>query len=383
MTFQRLHLDFNTLRLYPLLNLKAKTQNPKLYLKGLFIVVFVSCVLLTSCGSKAPPVPPGTIRPKAIKNLSYRVIPEGIELSWSVPVKNIDGTPLAKIKGFQLLKAEVPAKGACLGCPPPFGRPINIPFEARPEKTRKMAYEDRTLRSGMRYTYRVRTVKGWLNVSDPSNQVSLAWHVPPSQPLEFTAQPSKDGIYLSWQAPVKWVDGRPIDRKLLFRIYKGRVGVGRWKAVPGLVDSIGYFDLAVKRGIRYRYRVAAVFLYHGSEIEGACTHEKVAQPGDLTPPAAPMGLVAVQSAKGVEILWQENTEPDLAGYIVYRKDPDGLIDKLNNRPVYMPRFLDRTILSSGTYIYWVTAIDQACPPNESPPSGTARVEIVKRRPGNR
>ncbi|NIA08582.1 MAG: hypothetical protein GWP10_02110 [Nitrospiraceae bacterium] len=312
--------------------------------------------------------------------MSYKVIPEGIRLSWSVPVKNIDGSPLAKIKGFQLLKAAVPAKGACLGCPPPFGRPINIPFEARPEKTRRMVYEDRTLSTGMRYTYRVCTVKGWLNVSDPSNQVSLAWHVPPSPPSEFMAQPSKNGIYLSWQAPINWVDGSSIDKKLLFRIYKAKIK-GNWRIIPGLVDSTGYFDIAVKKGIRYRYKVAAVLIYYGSEIEGLCTHERMAQPGDLTPPAAPRGLVAVQAPRGVEILWQENAEPDLAGYIVYRQDPDGLIDRLNNRPVYMPRFLDRTILPSGTYRYWVTAIDQAYPPNESAPSEKATVEVVKRRHG--
>ncbi len=341
-------------------------------------IILASVFLLISCGSKAPPVPPGTIRPKSIDDLSYKVIPEGVVLSWSVPVKNIDGTPLARIKGFRLFKAEVPAKGACLGCPLPFGRPIDIPFKARPEEIRRMTYEDRTLRPGMRYIYRVCTVKGWLNLSDPSNQVSLAWHVPPSPPSDFVAQPSRNGIYLSWQPPTRWTDGRPIDKKILFRIYRARVK-GSWRAIPSLVDSTGYFDIAVKRGILYRYKVAAVLIYYGSEIEGACTQERRAQPGDVTPPAAPRGLVAVQSAKGVEILWQENTEPDLAGYIVYREGPNGLVDRLNNRPVSMPRFLDRTVLRSGTYIYWVTAIDQAYPPNESAPSKGVRVEVIKSR----
>ena len=344
------------------------------------LIIVACCILLASCGRKAPPVPPGTLRPKAIKDLSYKVIPEGIELKWSVPVRNRDGSPLVRIKGFRLLKAEIPLEEYCEGCPPPFGQLIEVPFDAKPEKARKMVYEDRTVRSSTQYIYKVCTVKGWLNVSDTSNQVSLAWHVLPSAPSGLMVQLTKDGIYLSWQAPSKWTDGRPVDKELLFRIYRAGTGTDKWKTLPGLVDSTGYLDLSAKKGARYQYRVAAVLPYHGTEIEGLYTPETTVQPTDIVPPAAPVGLVAVRSANGIELFWQEETESDILSYIVYRKGPDELIDKLNNKPLPVSGFLDRTVLPCGLYSYWVTAVDKADPPNESPLSDIAEVEVVKEKP---
>jgi hypothetical protein len=171
-----------------------------------------------------------------------------------------------------------------------------------------------------------------------------------------------------------------VDKGLLYRIYRAGTGTDKWKTLPGLVDSTGYLDLSAKKRARYQYRVAAVLPYYGTEIEGLCTHETTVQPTDIIPPAAPVGLVAVRSANGIELFWQEETESDISGYIVYRKGPDELIDKLNNKPLPVSRFLDRTVLPTGLYTYWVTAVDKADPPNQSPLSDTVEVEVVKEKP---
>lgn len=350
----------------------------KLKIIAFCLLLFAFCLLLSSCGRKALPVPPGTVRPNAVKDLSYNITPHGIELIWSVPVRNRDGSPLDRIKGFRLYKAEVPIEESCEACPPPFGKPIDIPFEAKPEEARKMVYEDRTVHSEMRYKYMVSTVKGWLNVSDPSNQISLTWHVPPSQPAGFMARSVEHGILLSWQSPSKWANNKPMDKKLLFRIYRARTGTDKWKALPDLLDSMEYLDLRAKKA-RYHYKVAAVLLYYDTEIEGLKSPETEEQPGNFVMPEPPGGVVAVQSTDGTMVLWREDTGSDLSGYIVYRKGPDGLINRLNNRPIRMSGFLDRAILPRGLYTYWVTTVDRADPPNESPPSDTAEVEIIRRR----
>jgi hypothetical protein len=330
---------------------------------------------LVACGRKTPPVPPGTVRPKEIKDLHYTITAKGVELGWSVPVRNRDGSPLARIQGFQVFKAESPLGESCDGCPPAFGKPIAIAFDAKPEEARKMYYEDRTLRSGMRYVYEIRTVKGWFNVSDPSNRVSLTWHTPPSPPAALVAQPEQEGVSLVWNPSTTWTDGRRIDAPLAYRVFRARKGEDRWKAVPGLMNSTEYLDTAIKKGIGYRYRVAAVLLHHGTEIESAPSAEAGTKPLDLTPPAAPRGLVVLHTPKGVELLWQENGEPDLNGYFVYRQGPDELVDQLNNAPLRITRFVDRTKLPNGKHHYWVTAVDQAEPPNESRPSKMAEHDV--------
>jgi predicted phage tail protein len=44
---------------------------------------------------------------------------------------------------------------------------------------------------------------------------------------------------------------------------------------------------------------------------------------DLTPPASPTNLTVTARSTGLAVNWADNTEPDLAGYIVYRSDSAG------------------------------------------------------------
>ncbi len=337
-----------------------------------FILIFI-----LGCGRKASPVPPGTIRPVAIKDLGYKITEQGVELSWSVPVRNRDGSPLAGIKGFQLLKAEIPLEDVCSECPPPFGEPIFITYESKPEEARKIVYEDRTLRQGMRYVYEVRTVKGWLNVSDSSNRISIAWHSPPLAPKAAVAVPMESGILVRWKPPESWSDGMPIDMPLSYKIYRSLPGRDEWTTIES-VSTTSYFDKTIKRQRKYRYKISAVLDFYGTKIEGPHSKEVSVESKDITPPAPPKGLVGVSSVEGVELLWQENSEPDLEGYIVYRMGPGALVYRLNHKPVTMPRFVDRTKLTPGRYKYWITAVDKSIPPNESTPSQPAEILIEKR-----
>lgn len=342
-----------------------------------FLILFdlMALIFLEGCGRKAPPVPPGTIRPRAVRDLSGTMTAEGIGLSWSAPTKNTDGSPLTMIKGFQIFKAEIRQEDFCEGCPVSFGPPILIPFAARPEEAGRMLYEDRALREGMRYIYEVRTVKGWLSTSDPSNRVSLSWHVPPSPPGSLAAESLVDGIYLSWEPPSTWTDGRPIQGPLSYRVYREKDEGNDWADISDLIKDTAFLDRRTRQGFRYRYAVSAIHTFHGTEIESPRTEAVDALKRDVTPPAAPRGLVATRDARGVELLWQENPEADLSGYHVYRKDPSGKTIRLTTAPVPLSRYVDPGPFTPGTYEYSVTALDRSSPPNEGPSSGTATVEI--------
>jgi len=345
---------------------------------GAGMTILAAVLVPVGCGRKASPVPPGTIRPKAIQDLRYRITPKGVELSWSVPVRNRDGSPLARIQGFEIRKAEVPTRNDCDSCPPPFGRPIVVPFDAKPEEARRMIYEDRTVRAGFRYIYDVRTVKGWFNVSDPSNRVSLVWHVPPGPPTELKADVEPEGVALSWNAPTSWADGTPLSGDLAYRISRARTDAGDWRPLGRLVEGTRYFDPVLQKGVRYRYRVSAVFRSHDTEIEGLPSPETTAVPGEAPPPMAPGGLVAVATPAGVELLWRETPGTDIVGYYIYRQRGGGLIDRLNHAPVPVPRFVDRTLLPSGRYTYWVTAVGTGVlGERESRQSAAAEVEIQR------
>jgi hypothetical protein len=101
-------------------------------------------------------------------------------------------------------------------------------------------------------------------------------------------------------------------------------------------------------------------------------------PRDVFPPAAPVGLAAVSTAEGISLLWDPNSEPDLGGYLVLRREAgDATLRLLTERPVRDARFQDTTVVSGRRYTYSVIAVDTQLPlanlsPESTPSEETAR-----------
>ncbi len=89
--------------------------------------------------------------------------------------------------------------------------------------------------------------------------------------------------------------------------------------------------------------------------------------GDTTPPAAPTGLDATAGNETVSLDWNNNSEPDLDGYNVYRSTTSGgdpvPYSKLNGPLVTVSEYTDNTVDNGTTYFYVVTAEDEST--NES------------------
>jgi endonuclease I/fibronectin type 3 domain-containing protein len=80
--------------------------------------------------------------------------------------------------------------------------------------------------------------------------------------------------------------------------------------------------------------------------------------GDVTPPAAPTGLVATAGDAEVGLDWADNGEADLDGYNVYRSDqPGGPYAQLNANPIGASDYADTGVQNGTTYYYVVTAVD--------------------------
>src|SRR5204862_7138455 len=73
-------------------------------------------------------------------------------------------------------------------------------------------------------------------------------------------------------------------------------------------------------------------------------------PKDTFPPAAPKGLAAVASTGVVNLIWDANSEADLAGYIVLRGEAGGAtLQPLTAEPIKETRYTDRTALPGVRY----------------------------------
>jgi hypothetical protein len=128
-------------------------------------------------------------------------------------------------------------------------------------------------------------------------------------------------------------------------------------------------DKNIRLGDVYEYRAQRVarvtFGGQVQELSGPLSLPVRVEANDVFPPTVPVGLAAVAvignngAEPAIDLSWQPGTEPDLAGYIVYRREGEGIWQRISPpQPVVGPSFHDAHVHAAHTYIYAVSAIDQ-------------------------
>jgi hypothetical protein len=145
-----------------------------------------------------------------------------------------------------------------------------------------------------------------------------------------------------------------------------------------LVSPITNADRALDADIRfgeiYEYRAQRVDRVELDgktlELAGPLSSPVRIEAVNKLPPAVPKGLAAVATAgengagPAIDLNWQPNIEPDLAGYIVYRREAEApgaehAWQRISPaQPVAEPDYHDASVQPGHSYIYAVSAIDQ-------------------------
>ena len=211
-------------------------------------------------------------------------------------------------------------------------------------------------------------------------QVPAAPTLPP--PVGFTTQLTGDGILLSWTPLPPRV--APQGLSYVYRIYR-REENGKDKIaieLPLDAEPNSFVDRNFEWEKSYTYRATIVTLIHGeagpeAQVEGDDTPEVSVFAHDIFPPAAPSGLQAVFSGENqqlfIDLIWNPNTENDLAGYNVFRHDGGAPAVKINSDLLKLPTFRDLNVLPGKKYYYSVSAVDIRG--NESPRSEEANETV--------
>jgi hypothetical protein len=254
--------------------------------------------------------------------------------------------------------ATPPATTAPATIPPATTQPAAIPPTAAPAAAPARTHVRRI------YMARGMTRSGRPGAASPELSIPLADL--PLPPKDVKTRVTETAVVLEWGAAATATG---------YNVYRGDDVV---QPINNSALTAPTFEhTGVAFGQEQCYRVRSLALVEGVSLEGEPSAPHCVTPRDEFPPAAPRGLAAVPTAGQISLIWDANTEKDLAGYLVLRGDaPDGPLTAITPAPIRETSYRDETVKPGMRYSYAVVAVDTAPTPNMSPQS--ARVEETAR-----
>jgi hypothetical protein len=353
--------------------------------------------LLSGCGTPGIPLPPSLELPTPVTDLHAIRKGNKVYLTWTPPTQTTDRLTV-KHPGItricrSLTSAIAPGIrkdecGSVVATVPPqqaAGAASRKP-KATPTPKPVEKYADEISTAGIdpqaMFTYTVEVTNDRRRSAGLSNrvQVPAAPTLPP--PAGFAAQVKADGVLLSWTPlPLRVA---PEGLRYVYRIYRREENGKDKVAVELPLDAApdSFLDHNFEWEKRYTYRATVVTLIHReagpeAQVEGDDTRDVSVFAHDIFPPAAPSGLQAVFSGENqqsfIDLIWNPNTESDLAGYNIFRHENGGPAAKINSDLVKLPAYRDLNVSPGKKYFYSVSAVDVRG--NESPRSEEANESV--------
>ncbi len=348
-------------------------------------------LLVAACGTPRPPLPPSLGLAKPVTDLHGARKADKVTLVWTVPTKTTDNTTLRHLGPTLVCRSLEVAVNRC--DPVAVIQPSQFP-PAKPSpptsKNSKNApapvqatYVD-LLSSNLELadpvgflTYAVQTQNTDLRSAGLSNQIRIPLVPTLAPPSDLSATVTADGVVLTWTGVLPQLQVAGIT--YTYRIYR-RDQVTKAVTVAGelpvsLTAQPKFLDSSMEWQKTYAYWVTVVSVLTVSRrsefpVEGEDSTRVEVAVIDVFPPAAPNGLQAVASGAGqqpfIDLIWAPNTESDLAGYNVYRRQGGGDWVRINAELVKTSTFRDADVVRGNTYTYSVSAVDLRG--NESPRS---------------
>lgn len=323
----------------------------------------VLTVLLVSagCGWKTAPQTPPSPRPEMVKDIKVVTRDAVAFFSWPIPARNVEGKSMAPadIKAFRIDRAEVKRDRKTARYK--FYTEIDMANPAPASVRGGMVFwSDRDLKYNKIYGYRIRAISARGGVSRWSEEIRIAPLLSLAIPKNVSAQAFDSYAVISWEPVTTRMDGSQYTGFVGYNIYRGTES-GRYGETPLNKEPLRnplYRDTDIQNNTTYFYLVRAVDSPTQPWRESLDSNEVSATPRDLTPPDSPKGLSVVPGIDRVFLTWNENKEPDLAGYYVYRSTRSGRdYVRLNEKPLLRATYSDENVKSGGTYYYVIIAVD--------------------------
>jgi len=218
---------------------------------------------------------------------------------------------------------------------------------------------------GPRALYAVEVVDERGERSPLSVPLEIELAPPPKPPVALRVTTAEREVRLSWEP------GEPGKTKELYDVYRRTAAQEELPLQPlnaAPLSDRSYVDTKFEYGETYRYSVRALPAPPPPLRESVSSEEAEVRPLDTYAPKAPTGLAAAVEGQAIKLYWFPNSEPDLRGYRIYRREEKGEFRLIGEVDAAETSFADTTAARGVRYHYAVTAVDGATPPNESPRS---------------
>ena len=352
---------------------------------AVLLAALAASLALAGCGMPGAPQPPSLYLPERVADLSAVRSGNQVALTWTMPKRDTDKVPLKGNVTVRICRNESAAQGCSAAAT----------FELSPGADG--TFTD-TLSPALAVgaprilTYLVELENRKGRSAGLSNSAQILAGEAPAAVDGLTAEMRREGVLL------RWTPAPPDEAAVAVRLVRKLVtppanqpatsksanaSIQPHREPPErtlLVEPAAHLDRAldtsIEFGATYEYRAQRVsrIAVNGETLElaGPLSLPVRIAAVNVFPPAVPRGLAAVATAGAVgagpaiDLNWQPDTEADLAGYVVYRRDNESETDAAGSgwqrispaEPVTAPGFRDANVQPGHTYRYAVSAVDQ-------------------------
>ncbi len=235
-------------------------------------------LLLPACGKKGPLRPKLAPLPAAPVEFGVRQQGEALLLSWRLPIRNQDDSPLAGVRMLHLYRSEFDPLDDCPDCreaTTPYRR-IDLDYlqQVRRQGERLLLVDDQ-VSAGGGYRYRLAAL-GAADKEGAAAWVKVVVQTPPPSPRHLAAQPLDRQVRLSWEAATP-----PAGTTLLgYNVYRRSLGeaFGDTPVNPAPLAEPRFDHFGLINGQTYVFGLTTL-------VQGA--HGAVESPLAETPPVTP------------------------------------------------------------------------------------------------
>ena len=401
----------------------------------IFCAVFAAFafIVVTGCGKKGPPLPPLVKLPAPLADLSAVRRGDTIDLQFTVPSANTDGThpanvarvdvyaitapPAPPLTDAQVLKLDTKVGSVAVKAPrdpnatsdpdepdddeevdAPEGPGLDqgvvarvaeslaasslIPIEVPKRLSRAEAQDaagDRPApllpapSTPLSRTYVGVGVSARGRNGPLSKRIAVPLVQPPPRPSPPTIVYNETAVTLTWPSTTAGASPGSADAAAVlpsreigttppaigYNVYDVSKPASALKLTKAPIAQTHFEDARIVWGEQRCYVVRTAVTVGGTTIESDAPPATCRTLTDTFAPEAPKSLRSVSSEGAINLIWEPNTEKDLAGYIVLRAVlPSQALEPITPAPIRELTFTDG-VQPGVRFVYAVKAVDKA------------------------